>query len=301
MEFSAGGFFVFNTYLYCVKQLLDYIGQQLNITILNYQPLSGGDISNVYLLETLNQRLVLKENTNSNALALIHAEQLGLSTIAATKTIQTPDIFLCDTFQDGTFLLMEYIESKRPDKADFERLGQAVGHLHRVSTTSFGFPQNNFIGSLTQSNTNHTSWLHFYVSQRLLPQFQLALEQNLLSKEEIPSKAILLENGTSLFENIQPSLLHGDLWSGNFLIATDGTPYLIDPAVYYGHSEVDIAMTRLFGGFGATFYDAYQEIHPSNNGASIRQNWYQLYYLLVHLNMFGRGYYGQVKRVFESL
>lgn len=283
-----------------MQQLLDFITQKIDSPILSCSALSGGDISNIYLLETRDQRFVLKTNRTQDALAMFQAEKMGLEAIAITKIIQTPLIYQCERYLDTAFLLMEYISSKRPNKMDFERLGQKIGKLHRISATTFGWEKDNFIGNLRQSNTNYTTWLDFYISERLMPQFQLAQKAGLLSVEEIPAKTTLLKKGMPLFRNIQPALLHGDLWSGNYLIALDGTPYLIDPATYYGHSEKDIAMTRLFGGFGATFYDAYHEIHPPQDGITIRQNWYQLYYLLVHLNLCGKGYYGQVKQILAT-
>ena len=280
-----------------MKKLLLYITQKIDYPILHFSALSGGDISAIYLLETSYQKFVLKTNKSPQALAMFQAEQVGLTAIAATATIKTPTIYLCETHQNIAFLLMEYVPSKKPSEKDFERLGYALGQLHQATNHTFGWQEDNFIGSLNQSNTNHNSWLDFYIKERLHPQFQLALKTQLLTKKEIPTQESLFQKGTPLFKDIQPVLLHGDLWSGNYLIAKNGIPYLIDSATYYGHSEVDIAMTRLFGGFGQAFYDAYHELHPLQTTSAIRQDWYQLYYLLVHLNLFGRGYYRQVKRV----
>ena len=284
-----------------MEQLVTYISKKINAPILQWSPLSGGDISTIYLLKTAHQRLILKINTHPNALAMFQAERVGIEAIASTDTIKTPPILFCEKYQETAFLLMEYIEAKRPSEKDFQRLGHALGKLHQVTNDTFGWHANNFIGSLNQSNQYHHTWLDFYIKERLYPQFQLAIQNSLLTKEEIPTEGFLIERGIDLFENIQPALLHGDLWSGNYLIAKDGIPYLIDTAIYYGHSEVDIAMTRLFGGFGQLFYDAYQEIHPRQKGADRRENWYQLYYLLVHLNLFGKGYYGAVIDLLKKL
>ena len=284
-----------------MEQLINYISKKINQPIRQWKALSGGDISAVFLLETTVQYYILKTNSNQHALTMFQEEQVGLDAIGSTATIKTPQIFLCESYQNTAFLLMEYIAAKQPNKKDFERLGHALGRLHQVSNDSFGWKSNNFIGSLNQSNQYYTTWLDFYVKERLNFQFNLALQHQLLSQSEIPSTQSLLRKGTTLFKAIQPALLHGDLWSGNYLIAKDGTPYLIDTATYYGHSEVDIAMTRLFGGFGQSFYDAYQEIHPRQNEADERANWYQLYYLLVHLNLFGKGYYGAVSDLLKKL
>lgn len=284
-----------------MEELIAYISKKINLPIHQWSSLSGGDISTIYLLKTAHEQFILKINTHPNALVMFQGERVGIEAIASTKTIHTPSILFCEKYQETAFLLMEYIDAKRPSEKDFERLGHALGKLHQVTSDAFGWTENNFIGSLNQSNQYHDTWLDFYIKERLYPQFQLAIENDLLTKKEIPTEEFLIEGGTVLFENIQPALLHGDLWSGNYLIAKDGTPYIIDTAIYYGHSEVDIAMTRLFGGFGQLFYDAYQEIHPRQKDADRRENWYQLYYLLVHLNLFGKGYYGAVMDMLKKL
>jgi len=284
-----------------MKPLIAYISKKINTPILHWSPLSGGDISTIYLLKTAQQHYILKTNTHPNALAMFQSERVGIEAIASTGTLYTPQIFFCEKYQATAFLLMEYIETKRPSEKDFERLGHALGKLHQITNDTFGWMANNFIGNLNQSNQYHDTWLDFYIKERLYPQFQLAIQQDLLAKEEIPSEKFLIERSIHLFENIQPALLHGDLWSGNYLISKDGRPYLIDTATYFGHSEVDIAMTRLFGGFGTSFYDAYHEIHPRQKEFDRRENWYQLYYLLVHLNLFGKGYYGAVMDMLKKL
>ncbi len=178
--------------------------------------------------------------------------------------------------------------------------GQQLGHLHKISTSQFGWDSDNFIGSLHQSNKTHDTWPDFYVSERLLPQLQLTVDQGLLSVGDVPSEHTMLSVMATLCPQVKPSLLHGDLWSGNYLISKDGIPYLIDPAVYRGHSEIDIAMSKLFGGFGASFYQVYNEVIPADNFSNDRIKIYQLYYLLVHLNLFGRSYYSGVKAILKS-
>ncbi|MBK5195129.1 MAG: fructosamine kinase family protein, partial [Proteiniphilum sp.] len=214
-------------------------------------------------------------------------------------TIAVPHVHLVDSFEGTSFLLMEFIESKRADGSDYRRLGAALAQLHQCTQADYGFSADNFIGSLPQSNQAHSKWADFYWTERILPQLQRAVRDGMLSKKEIPAedKAIPLFN--NLFGDVKPSLLHGDLWGGNYLIATDGTPYLIDPALYYGHSMVDISMSRLFGGFGAEFYNAYHEIIPQPVSYTEQIELYQLYYLLVHLNLFGSGYYSSVLSILK--
>ena len=200
----------------------------------------------------------------------------------------------------GAFLLMEYIEPKKPSKKDFELLGHQLAALHKLSeSNTFGLGTENFIGSLQQSNTTHSDWASFYVQERLLPQLKLVGDGNCLQLSETPSEEQLFKTCQSLFPKVRPSLLHGDLWGGNYLISSEGIPHLIDPAIYYGHREVDIAMTHLFGGFDKTFYDSYQEHFMPIGGEKERNDIYQLYFLLAHLNLFGHSYKSRVVTILK--
>ena len=198
---------------------------------------------------------------------------------------------------------MEYISSKRAEPADMRRFGEELAAMHQIHTDSFGLSSNNFIGSLPQRNQKHSNWTDFYLLERLLPQLKLARDQGALSRNDIPSEDVVWHKLAQLFPEVKPSLLHGDLWSGNYLISTTSVPYLIDPATYYGHYEVDLAMSKLFGGFSTAFYESHQEHLPTEREFEARTDIYQLYYLLVHLNLFGASYYstvsGIIKRYFR--
>lgn len=235
------------------------------------------------------------------AFEMFQAEKSGLEAIAKTKTIATPKVLLCEPLEKGGLLMMEYIEPKRASTKEMELLGHQLAHLHKNSTAEkFGWETDNFIGSLPQSNERHSDWSAFYVHERLLPQLKMSFDAGRLQALEIPSEERLLKTCAELFLETKPSLLHGDLWGGNYLISKNGVPYLIDPAVYFGHHEVDSAMTLLFGGFGTSFYKAYAEHFPQIEGEKERIDIYQLYYLLVHLNLFGGSYYGQVKSILDK-
>ncbi len=280
------------------KNFINHISSVLEESISKAQSVSGGDISKAYLIEASQQQYFLKVNSNSNALHMFNAEKTGLETIA--NTIATPKVFASGIFQNDAFLILEYIASKSPNNKDFENLGHQLAALHKHQSSDFGFFDDNFIGNLLQHNNIHTNWTKFYISQRLLPQIELALSKKLLEQKDVPNTETMHKVCDNIFTQVSPSLLHGDLWSGNYLISTDGKPYLIDPAVYYGHSEVDIAMSKLFGGFGTSFYEAYHVSFPKTQEFDARIEIYQLYYLLVHLNLFGRSYYNSVKRIFNS-
>ena len=282
-----------------MEQIIRHISDQIQSEITAFRPVSGGDISSAYLLETQNQKLFLKVNSKSFAKSLFLAEQKGLQAIEDTKTIAVPRVHLAGELGGKAFLLMDFVESRRPNAKDYTHFGRDLANMHLVSNDQFGFSSDNFIGSLPQSNAFHTDWAEFYWNERILPQLEIAKKNTALDDAKIPSKESALKIFRQVFGEVKPSLLHGDLWGGNYLIATDGTPYLIDPAVCYGHSIMDVAMLRLFGGFDAEFYDAYHEIIPKQTYYQEQIKLYQLYYLLVHLNLFGRSYRSSVVDILE--
>ncbi len=236
------------------KDLKAHIEYLLCIKIEQVQPVSGGDISKAYLLKTESERFFCKVNQGKDAHKMFLAEKRGLEAIAQTKSIAVPKVLLCEKQEVSGLLLMEYIESKNASQKEMELLGHQLAALHRFSASkNFGWETDNFIGSLPQSNKEHSYWTKFYVEERLLPQLKLARDSGKLNTGEIPSEERIIKSCENLFPDIKPALLHGDLWSGNYLISEKGEPFLIDPATYYGHFEVDLAMTRLFGGLAVYF------------------------------------------------
>lgn len=282
-----------------LAHILPYITSYLGERVVNARPVSGGDISSAYCVDTETGQYFLKVNSDSSALGMFYSEQEGLQAIEETKTIAVPHVHFVDSIDGQAFLMMDLVESKRPDTSDYHRLGSQLAELHLCSQADFGFSSDNFIGSLPQQNNIHANWAEFHWFERILPQLQLALRDGLIQSQMIPEEERAITLFREISGDIRPALLHGDLWGGNYLIAADGTPFLIDPAVYYGHSMVDIAMSRLFGGFGAGFYDAYHEIIPKSPYYDIQIELYQLYYLLVHLNLFGSSYYSSVASILK--
>jgi fructosamine-3-kinase len=236
---------------------------------------------------------------------LFEREAEGLEALAAADAIRVPEVLAVDA--DG--LVLEFIARGSPQAGFFASFGRRFARLHRHAGPQCGFPHDNYIGATPQVNRpldgvfgegldDGSEWPGFFVERRLRYQARLAEERGhgpellqLLDRCE----ARLYELLTAAIE--PPCVLHGDLWSGNFMVDETGGPCLIDPAVYYGHREADLAMTRLFGGFDAAFYRAYDEEFPLAEGHEERLPAYQLYHLLNHLNLFGSGYYGQCERI----
>ena len=262
--------------------------------------MAGGDISAAYQIRTEHAVYFLKLNSAHKAMEMFQAEARGLEALGALGILRTPEVVGCAALETGAFLILEYIASRVATESEMAQFGYQLAELHRVGAGEWGWTQNNFIGSLPQSNLPQPNWCDFYIEERLMPQFQLAIRSGKLSASEVKSTGVMRDKLSRYLSIDTPSLLHGDLWSGNFLISESGEAVLIDPAVYRGHNEVDLAMSRLFGGFGSSFYKAYEELIPSDALTKDRIALYQLYYLLVHLNLFGSSYYGAVKAILKS-
>ncbi|MGA9237476.1 fructosamine kinase family protein [Robiginitalea sp.] len=264
------------------------------LRILGHQPVRGGDIARSYLLQTARGPLFVKILEGPRAYDMLTAEAEGLTALKESGAIAVPEVYQCAKTGFGAALLMEYISSGRVSDASQETLGRSLALLHQSGSDTFGWSRNNYIGTLPQNNPREEDWATFFARHRLSFQFDLALSSNLLEARQVPGLDYMIQKIESLVPEVHPALLHGDLWGGNYLISKDNTPYLIDPSVYYGHSDVDLAMSRLFGGFSSRFYDAYFEVSPAHPGFEDRIPLYQLYYLLVHLNIFGRSYLASV-------
>lgn len=267
--------------------------------------ISGGDINEAYgLVLTGGKRIFMKSNTKDNA-SLFIAEAEGLNAIYQTKSIGTPRILGLGTDEDRggySFLLLEFIFGKSRGTDYWEDFARQLADMHRASTIGltasgkYGFEGDNYIGRRRQINVGYESWTAFFRDCRLEPQFRDA--ERYFEREDWKRIDRMLDHlDEILVEPEYPSLLHGDLWGGNVITGNDGRAWLIDPAVYVGHAEADLAMTELFGGFPRTFYDAYQEVAPLHPGYEYRRDIYNLYHLLNHLNMFGRMYLAEVKSI----
>lgn len=280
-----------------------------SVAIQQTDRISGGDINKAYAV-TLNtgDRIFMKANAKENV-GFFKAEAAGLFAIAQTGTIRTPKI-LCAGTDDGqevgySFLLMELIQSKKPVQDYWKIFGRELAALHKSDASvfcdggAFGFFEDNYVGATAQSNAPKKTWIEFFRESRLEPQLKTAASN--FSSQEMSRVTKLLDHlDDFLIEPKKPSLIHGDLWSGNVMAGPDGKAMLIDPAAYVGNSEADIAMTELFGGFAPEFYQAYREASPMQPGYEKRRDLYNLYQLLNHLNLFGKSYLGSVLSIVDE-
>ena len=271
-------------------------------TITDRRSVSGGDINRAYILTLSSGQRIFIKNNPGRGQDFFRAEALGLAAIEATGTISVPKVYGIGVDSGGAFLCMEVLEAG-PKVPDFwEVFAGELAAMHRADTTAFvtngryGFSGSNYIGSTPQKNNAHDSWITFFREERLLPQIELA--KGYFSSGDRKTIDRFLDRLDSLLvEPEAPSLIHGDLWGGNFITGPDGKAWLIDPATYVGSAEADLAMTELFGGFSRAFYQAYREQGLLQPGYRDRKDIYNLYHLLNHLNLFGGGYLSSVMSI----
>ena len=237
-----------------------------------------------------------------NDLTLLMSEKIGLEALAVTKAIKVPKVIFVGETSTCSFLICEYLDLKKDNLFSGKILGKQLALLHQNSNEFFGLSEDNWIGLNPQKNHWQENWISFFKKYRLQPQLIWAFERGYRSSLEEKSER-LMEALPLFFDQYKPkpSLLHGDLWSGNWGTINNTTPVVFDPAIYYGDREADLAMTKLFGGFPQVFYDAYNYQWALDYGFKVRQNLYNLYHLLNHLTLFGEAYLSQTIDVFEQL
>lgn len=277
------------------EHLSDHVGQPVDIE--EAFPLSGGSINDAWRLETDAGRFFLKTNSADRYPSMFAAEADGLRRLRIAGPLRVPAVIAHGDDHDDSYLLLEWVEGgiKRPGFwTDF---GRGLAQLHRHTQEHFGLERDNYIGSLVQRNTPERDWPSFFIHQRLEPQLKMARDRKRVEAGMAFRFERLFHQLDKRFPAEPPALLHGDLWSGNLRCDSDGHPVLIDPAVYYGHREMDLAMTKLFGGFDAALYSAYNTEWPLEQDWEARVDLCNLYPLLVHVNLFGGGYVAQVEGV----
>lgn len=261
----------------------------------------GGCINTAYRIQAKGLSCFVKVNRADKA-AMFSAEAAGLEEIARTRTARVPRPVCHGANEEASWIVLEYLELRPADDQAMRALGRNLARLHRVTRDHYGWDRDNTIGSTPQINAPADDWVAFWRERRLGYQLRLAASNGHGGR--------LIANGERLIEKLPaffagysppPSLLHGDLWSGNAAMEAGGEPVIFDPAVYCGDREADLAMTELFGGFSRSFYDAYRSEYPLDAGYATRKHLYNLYHVLNHLNLFGGGYGTQAERMIEQL
>jgi len=262
---------------------------------------ADGGVNECHVVRGGGRAFFVKLNRPDRA-EMFSAEADGLDEIARTRTVRVPAHVCHGSGPAASWIVLEYLELRGADSRTMRALGEKLARLHRVTTTRHGWHRDNTIGTTPQANTPADDWVGFWRERRLGFQLRLAVS-NGRGGQLISDGERLMEKLPAFFAGYvpPPSLLHGDLWSGNAAMTAGGEPVIFDPAVYYGDREADLAMSELFGGFPPSFYDAYREEHPLDAGYGTRKHLYNLYHVLNHLNLFGGGYGAQAERMIRAL
>lgn len=265
----------------------------------------GGDINRAYALGLSNGTVIFMKANTRRKIGIFEGEAESLDFIRQTGTVRSPMPLAIGTDGDISFLLMEFIPSGPASRSSSEELALGLARMHSADTSAFvhggkyGALHDHLLGSGLQDNTPSDNWVNFFAERRLRPQFEKASSYfDPAARKQISKFLDHLDN--YLTEPDHPSLMHGDLWAGNYMIDDQGHPWLIDPAAYVGHAEADLAMTELFGGFDRTFYDVYRSASGLDPEYSSRRDIYNLYHLVKHLNLFGAGYLSSVRAVLRK-
>jgi fructosamine-3-kinase len=283
--------------------LQDTLEDCLDVSIQSVAAVGGGCIASACRVETDGSPFFLKYGDEEVA-RTFPGEAAGLEALAAAESpLVVPSVLETAPPTDDRpgFLVLEWINTGREGRRFWERFGEGLAALHRHAADAYGFDQDNFIGRLPQQNEWMEAWPAFFRTRRLEPQVRMARERGRWQTDwDEPLRALYRRLPDLLPAHPTPSVLHGDLWKGNFMVAATGAPVLIDPATYYGHREADLAMTELFGGFRDRFYDAYRGAWGLEPGYETRRDVYNLYHLVNHLNLFGEGYANSVERILRA-
>ena len=263
--------------------------------------ISGGCINETHWIEGNGQQFFVKLN-NADSLTMFEAEAAGLQEIHKSRALRVPLPVCWGKNKSKAWLVLEYVEMDHISNGDAAALGLGLAAMHHFYSEKFGWKRDNTIGATPQINKFSSNWVQFWRQYRFGYQLQLARANGYTGKLQILGEQLIVHLDC-FFPGPEPavSLLHGDLWSGNYSFDRVGQPVLFDPAVYYGDRETDVAMTELFGGFSAVFYAAYREAYPLDPGYATRKTLYNLYHILNHLNLFGGGYLRQAEQMMNRL
>jgi protein-ribulosamine 3-kinase len=273
----------------------------ISIHSINLYAVGGGSVNETYqLLVNNNLKFFCKINSATKLPLLFEKEKNGLKLLNDQHIIRIPKIIACETIEDKQILILEWIEQGLQTQQFWKTFGEQLAQLHFITNETFGLAEDNYMGALSQSNAPSNEWIGFFIHQRLEPQIRLAADTHLLEHKHAKHFENLYSNLKNIFSPEKPSLLHGDLWSGNFLAGDDDQPVLIDPAVYFGHRSMDLGMTTLFGGFEQGFYEAYHYHYPLPVNHRLQWDICNLYPLLIHLNLFGKSYLGDIVQIIKN-
>ncbi len=279
--------------------MIDFFSKALGQNILSTSSVSGGDINDAYKIITESDVFFAKVNSAELAKDMFEKEASGLNILKEKAKINVPGVISIGTIDGKSYLILNWIKSGKYNSNTDYNLAKQLAALHKTTDEYFGLEYDNYIGTLIQNNTQKANWLEFYFSNRIEHQLKMAIDSGLISKKYIAGTESAFSNIEKDYPDVSPSLLHGDLWSGNYMINSKGQAIFIDPAVYFGYREMDIAMMKLFGGFSSDIFNIYNELYLLDYDWQSRIRFHQLYYILVHVNLFGGSYAASAKAIID--
>jgi fructosamine-3-kinase len=280
-------------------EIVEDLQESIGVQVTDFSFSGGGCINHGGRIISSRGDFFLKWNSAEKFPGMFLAESKGLALLRSADAIHIPRVIHAGTAGQFQYLVLEFIGNGPLAQDYWAKFGSGLAAIHKNTSLHFGLDHNNYVGSLLQYNDRHSSWPDFFILQRLQPQIQIAFDDKKIDNSVLKKFERFYSRLPSLLTEEVPALLHGDLWSGNLLVDANGAPCLIDPAVYFGHREADLAMTQLFGGIDRSFLTSYDEIFPFVSGYPERFDIYNLYPLLVHLNLFGGGYESQVTAIVQ--
>jgi len=272
---------------------------QQDVIIEQESMIGGGCINQAACATTNKGDFFIKWNYADRFPGMFEAEAKGLELLAGANAIKVPRVLGTGPVDGQSYIVQEYIQGGIRVPDFYRQFGQKLAHVHKMTSRSFGLDHNNYIGSLPQYNHHHDHWPDFFIEERIRPQLKMARDAGAVRQKHARQFDQLFHQLDGFFPEEPPALVHGDLWGGNHIVDNSGEPCILDPAVYFGHRETDIAFTHMFGGFDKKFYEGYNEVYPLANGFEERIDVYNLYPLMVHVNLFGGGYLASVESILQ--
>jgi len=282
-----------------MTHLKEILQEYLVENIKSINSITGGDINDVYKIITNQNTYVLKVNRKDIFPKMFEKEKLGLEMLAGAG-VKSPNVILTFSDAEYQYLLLEFIKEESINPVFWKNFAEDLTKIHRTTAKNFGLDHHNYIGSLYQNNSEKDTWETFFIENRIKPLVKQAFDSNRLDRNHLNQFKKLYSQLNEILPKENPSLVHGDLWGGNLMKGKNQTPVFIDPGVYFGYREMDIAMTQMFGGFNDSYLDHYNEIFPLEKGWKERIVIHNLYPNLVHLILFGRSYLGGIERVINQ-
>lgn len=286
-----------------MNEIWKQIAAQQGWDIINITQVHGGDINQAFCVETATRKFFIKLNDAGKYPQMFQREANGLVRLQQHFLLKVPDVMGVGETGSQQYLVLEWLEPANANKYSWQAFGHALAQMHKATHPFFGWEEETYIASITQTNDWSPNWPAFYTKQRIIPLVNRLQDDRVFTEKDVLQAQSFCNGLEKRLPEEPPALLHGDLWSGNVMaisVNNQITTAIYDPDVFYGHREVDIAMTKLFGGFPPEFYEAYHETYPLQPGWLHRLPLFQLYPLLVHAVLFGSGYVGRVKAIINS-